>query len=491
MSAHELISGSREPSRQSLGGTTATAEAGFVRDSASWRDPAGCVFTHGGEVFRQVNRSFADDFRLFESSGLHDALVARGLMIPHETVAGPVFDASRSWRILRPEQLSLISYPYEWCFGQLRDAALATLDIQRHALEHGLTLRDASAFNIQPHGTRWRLIDSLSFKKYEPGQPWGAYRQFCQHFLAPLALAAKVDPALLGLFKNHIDGVDLSLAAKLLPWRTRLSLGLGLHVHAHARSLRKHASAQETPRQTGSGFRLSLKQFGRILDHLESTIRGIRLPGKTSTWSGYYDHMHNYSQESFASKHAIVSDFLRQLAPKTVWDLGANTGEFSRLAADTGARTVAWDFDHNCVEAAYAWTREAKHDGILPLVLDLTNPSPDLGWAHAERQSLVRRSQRANVDVVLMLGLIHHLAIGANVPLGHVSQFAAQLGRTLVIEFVSKADSQVRRLLAAREDVFSDYTREHFERAFAQHFEITGSVEIPGTERTLYLLTRK
>ncbi len=469
---------------------SARANCHLDRDTASWRDSAGCVFARDGEVFRQVNQTFADNYDLLNSSGLYEELVGAGLMLPHGEVAEPVFDAERAHRILRPEQIDFFSYPYEWCFGQLQDAALAMLKMQRIALQHGMTLRDASAFNVQPRLGKWALIDTLSFERYTPGSPWVAYRQFCQHFLGPLALMAKVDPALNRLSWSHIDGIDLNLAAKLLPWRTRLQLGLGLHLHAHARSLRIHASAGTSKVRSGN-WTLSQKRLAQMLDHLESTVAGLRLPKSRSTWSAYYESMLNYSEDSFSAKQAMVNDLLRELSPKVVWDLGANNGEFSRIAANLGAKTVAWDFDHNCVQAAYMATREANEERILPLVLDLTNPTPGLGWAHEERHSLVRRAKRANVDCVLMLGLIHHLAIGANVPLGHISRFAARLGKSLIVEFVPKEDSQVQRLLSAREDVFSDYSQAGFEAAFQQEFSISGCVQIPGMQRTLYLLERK
>ncbi|MDA7977383.1 MAG: hypothetical protein MPJ50_01280 [Pirellulales bacterium] len=469
--------------------TKEIADEPYHRDSASWRDPAGCVFSFGGKIFRQVNRSFAREYGLLHTTGLYEELLADGLMIPHEEVAEPIFDTSQAHRILYPEQLPFISYPYEWSFAQLQDAALATLRMQQKALKHGMTLRDASAFNVQPRRGTWALIDTLSFEQYKPGQPWIAYRQFCQHFLAPLALMAKVDPALCGLFRNQLDGIDLNLAAKLLPWRTQLGLGLGLHVHAHARFLRRFASAGQASQARGG--QLSNRQLKRMLEHLESTVAGLKMRRSRSTWSEYYDSMLNYSEAAFSAKHAIITDMLRELAPTTVWDLGANNGAFSRIAAEQGAHTIAWDLDHNCVQAAYEAGKQSGEQRILPLLLDLTNPSPDLGWAHQERHSLARRAARAKVDVVMMLGLIHHLSIGANVPLGHISRYAASLGETLIVEFVPKEDSQVRRLLSAREDVFAEYTRAGFEAAFKTDFMISGFVQIPETERSLYILKRK
>ena len=214
-----------------------------IRHPASFRDRSGFVFQHDGCILRQVNHCYRPHYDQLLASGLYDELVGANLIVPHNEASGDLSFDSQAYKVLRPAQLAFVSYLYEWSFSQLRDAALATLEIERRALAKGMTLKDASAYNIQLHEARPKLIDTLSFERYEEGRPWIAYRQFCQHFLAPLALMSRVDVRLGQLLRIHLDGIPLDLASRLLPWRSRFNLSLGLHIHAHARSQRRHAQA--------------------------------------------------------------------------------------------------------------------------------------------------------------------------------------------------------------------------------------------------------
>ncbi|HDR00266.1 MAG TPA: class I SAM-dependent methyltransferase [candidate division WOR-3 bacterium] len=450
---------------------------------ASFRDPSGFVFFRDGAVHRQVNHRYRAEYDRLMSSGLYAVLVKDRLLIPHEEADGPPADPKTCYKLLRPEPVTTISYPYEWCFSQLKDAALATLAVQERALEFGMSLKDASAYNIQFHRGRPIFIDTLSFEACPEGRPWVAYRQYCQHFLAPLALMAKRDIRLGRLAALYIDGVPLDLAAALLPGRTRWSFALGTHIHLHARSQRKHADR---------GRKVEPRRFSRnaligILRSLAGGTRGLNWrPGGTE-WAEYYDAT-NYSGEAFEHKRALVERLIAAAEPRTAWDLGANTGVFSRLASGRGIPTVAFDIDPAAVEKNYRDCRAAGEENLLPLVLDLTNPSPGLGWANEERASL---AERGPVDLVLALALIHHLAISNNLPLDKVAHRFARLGRRLIIEFVPKTDSQVRRLLATREDIFPGYTRAGFEAAFGLHYTVDQALPIAGTERTLYLMTAR
>ncbi|MFQ5495344.1 MAG: class I SAM-dependent methyltransferase [Phycisphaerae bacterium] len=413
------------------------------------------------------------------TSGLYDALVERSWLVAHEEVDAAAPCPETLYKLIQPTQIDPISYPYEWCFSQLKDAALLTLDIQAQSMAHGMSLKDASAFNVQFTGGRPVLIDTLSFETYEAGRPWVAYRQFCRHFLAPLALMAYRDAGMNRLLRVHIDGLPLDLAAKLLPLRCRLRFGLFTHLYLHARSQRRYAG-----RAVSSSGR-TVSEFGLrgLIDSLRSTVAGLRPPRSATEWGDYYDGT-NYTEEALAHKSRIVEGFLDRAEPQTVWDLGANDGTFSRLAARRAACTVAFDADTAAVEKGYAVCRAERIANLLPLVMDLTNPSPSLGWATSERDSLL---QRGPVDLVMALALIHHLAISNNVPLPHVAEFLSRLGRWAIVEFVPKSDSQVQRLLASREDIFPDYTRDGFERAFAARFTTEACEPITGSQRVVYL----
>lgn len=456
------------------------------REQASFRDPSGFLFYHEGKLYRQVNQVYQNHYDHLIESGFYDALVEQNLIIPHqevEAIDSPKPDSV--YKILKPEMVDFISYPYEWCFLQLRGAALTTLRLARLALDHGMILKDASAYNLQFHQGRWRLIDTLSFEVYQEGEPWVAYKQFCQHFLAPLALMAYRDLHLNLMSRIFIDGVPLDVASSLLPFRTKLRFGLLTHIHIHARTQKRYAD-KEISREQVRG-KISRNSLVGLLDSLRHSVKGLNARNDGTEWADYYQDT-NYSQEAFERKKAIVADLIDEVGPQRVWDLGANTGEFSRVASERGIYTVAFDVDPGAVSQNYIRVRKAHEKNLLPLVMDLTNPSPGLGWAHQERQSLM---DRGPVPLVLALALVHHLAISNNVPLVKLAGFFYEICDHLIIEFVPKSDSQVGRLLRSREDIFYNYTVQGFETAFDKYFETIERHAISDTERILYLLRAK
>ena len=455
------------------------------RIGASFRDPSGFIFIRDGVLYRQVNRAYQKAYDKLMSGGLYAGLTTKGLLIPHVEVDEPPADPDPSYKIIRPQVVPFISYPYEWSFTQLKDAALLTLAATRAALDQGMVLKDASAYNIQFLGGKPVLIDTLSFDLYKEGAPWEAYRQFCQHFLAPLALASLVDIRLIQLLRVYIDGIPLDLASALLPGRTKLGLaGLAVHIHLHARAQQQYSDKQVSQAQRVS---LSKAGFRNMLDALEKTILPLKWEPGGTEWGNYYN-ITNYSDDALKTKGEIVGRFVEKAAPRNAWDLGANNGLFSRELSRRGVETTASDIDPAAVEQDYLAVKANGEQHILPLVIDLTNPSPALGWAHHERESLL---ERGPVDLVMALALIHHLAISNNVPLPSIAQFFASAARWAIVEFVPKSDSQVKRLLATRKDIFDKYTEEGFEEAFAGYFTIAEKTPIPGSERTLYLFKRK
>ncbi|MGA2670029.1 MAG: SAM-dependent methyltransferase [Dehalococcoidia bacterium] len=449
---------------------------------ASFRDPSGFLFQQDGLIYRQVNLVYKDDYDHLTSSGLYQALVDDNLLIPHEEVSTEPPLPELAYKIIKPEMIPFISYPYEWCFSQLKDAALTTLKIQRRALDFGMSLRDSSAYNIQFKNGKPVFIDTLSFGRYCEGQPWVAYRQFCQHFLAPLALMSYKDIRLSQLLHVYIDGLPLDLASCLLPWRTHLRFSLLSHIHLHARSQEHFADKPINIRQ----YRVSRYASLGILNSLESIVKKLKWQPRGTEWADYYQDT-NYSPQAFEHKKTIVAGFLERVRPATVWDLGANVGIFSRLASDRGIPTVSFDVDPAAVEKNYLDCVARGDTNILPLVIDLTNPSPAIGWENKERMSL---KERGPADAVLALALVHHLAISNNVPLSRIAGFLSDISHWLIIEFVPKTDSQVQRLLATREDIFPNYTRQAFEQEFSRYFTVEDSSAMVESQRTLYLMRR-
>jgi hypothetical protein len=417
-------------------------------------------------------------------SGLYDELQEKQLLVRHVEVdatdAGP-----GAYRVLRPDPIPFVSYPYEWCFGQLKKAALTTLRIQRIALRHDMSLRDSSAFNVQFVGSRPLFIDTLSFERYVEGKPWVAYRQFCQHFLAPLFLMAGRDPRLSVLSGHWLDGIPLDVACACAPRRYRLRPGFFAHVYLHAKAQERYkeaASRNVAPRPLGRAAHMN------ILDSLRATIEGLSWdPGKTQ-WADYYAKT-NYSVEAMEQKRRFVSSVVDAARPARVVDLGANDGEFSAIAARAGGYAVAADMDHGAVELCFRRMSAEKNAAVLPLVVDLSSPSPAVGWLNAERASFLDRCS-GRTDLVLALALIHHLVIGNNVPLRSVMELFARTGAECIVEFVGKADSQVRRLLASRDDIFDGYSETGFEGALAGVFTVVRKAPIAGTHRVLYHIRR-
>ena len=450
--------------------------------SGSFRDPAGRVFSHEGVVLREVRWGYRDEYDELMSSGLYAKLVSQGLLVEHQELDDFAGGSDETFKVLKPEQIPFISYPYEWSFSQLQQAALTTLRIEQTALEFGMSLKDASAFNVQFLKGRAVFIDTLSFQKYREGEPWAAYKQFCQHFLSPLAIMNYKGIRTGSLSLTHLDGIPLEMASSLLPARSRLKPSVQIHIHLHSTMLKKFAgkpeSANNKKRHFGKKARLGL------LDNLLSTVSGFKWKSGNSIWRGYYEG-DSYSQEAFEDKVRSVKGFLERARAETVWDLGANTGVFSRLASEMGSTTIAFDSDPSVVDACFLAVQEDGDTTLLPLVMDLASPSPALGWANQERMGL---AQRGPADLVLALALIHHLAIANNVPMKMISEYFRSLGNWAIVEFVPKTDPKVILLLESRDDVFEDYTQERFELEFGSMFQIETKLPVRDSERVLYLL---
>lgn len=451
---------------------------------SSFRDPSGQVYRHEGELYRRVDPSYREHYDLLLSSGLYDELVEAGLLVAHEEAPPGTPCPGEAYKVLRPRRVPFVSYPYEWCFGQLQDAALLTLEVQRRALARGLWLKDASAFNVQFLAGRPLLIDTLSFERYPEGRPWPAYRQLCQHFLVPLALMARVDPRLGLLLRDFLDGIPLDLGSRLLPWGTRLRYSLLAHVHLHAASQRRYADRPVAP----GSVRLGRAALTGLIESLASAVRAQRWEPGGTEWADY-DGTASYAPAAAAAKERAVADLFEELDLEVLWDLGANDGAFSRVARRAAARrVVAIDGDPGAVERNYRRCRADGEEGILPLLVDLTNPTPGLGWASRERDGLLARGP---ADAALALALVHHLAIGSNVPLGRVADLLAEIAPVAVVEWVPKDDPMVARLLAGREDVFPGYTEAGFEAAFGRRFAVEARAPLEGSGRVLYRLRRR
>lgn len=449
-------------------------------NTASFRDPNGFIFQQDGDIYRYISPLYKEKFFSFTESGFYEELFQKNCLIHHELLTSDFPDDSL---IIKPKKISFISYPYEWSFSQLKDAALLTLNIFRTALEHNFILKDASAYNIQFLEGRPIFIDTLSFDNYIEGKPWIAYKQFCQHFLFPLAAASYIDIRMIQLLKVFIDGIPIEMAKNIFPYKAILNFGVDLHLIFHSLFLQKK---DWNNFQQVRNRKMSKQSLTGLIESLENTISKLKIKKQSSTWEKYYSEHH--SEEYRIAKKELVKEYLQTINENNIWDLGSNDGFFSRIAASLNKDVISFDSDPNCVENNYLRVKKNSEKNILPLLMDFTNPSSSIGWANSERRSL---SERGPADAILALALIHHLAIANNIPLEMISNFFASNCKWLIIEFVPKSDPKVKELLRFREDIFPNYDINNFEKSFLMNFEIIKKNNIGNTDRILYFLKKR
>lgn len=449
----------------------------MLRDEASFRDPDGFVFEQDGQLYRSLTREAAA--RLAAHAAFYREAVERRLLVPfatEERVAG--FET-----VIKPTRLPLVSYPHEWSFEQLKDAALNTLDINILALGHGLTLKDASAFNNQLLDGRMVFIDHTSFEETDGRLPWRPYSQFCRHFLNPLVVGAYRDMHVGAFFRMDIDGLPQQMANDLLPLRARLRPSVMMHMLAHNHYMRKASEFEgktEAAAVTSRGRQLDL------LKQMRAFIAGLKAARAASTWADYYEKT-NYVEATFAEKKDVVAGCFAGRNLGTIWDVGANDGTFSRLVAGAARRVLALDLDHNAVNANYAFNRKQGAPHVHALVYDVGNPTPALGFRNRERTTLETRSKP---DAIMALAVIHHLSLTNNIPLDQTALYFAERGPELLIEWVGRADSQVKRLLAQKNVPYDWYDEDNFRTAYTKHFTLVSRTPIAGTDRTVYHFRR-
>jgi len=457
-------------------------------DPRSFRDPSGHVFSRDGKIYRSIFRPGVKDFEAARDAGIYDKLVESGLLLPHDEVNfGDPVPEGTVYCLSHP-RLPMISYPWEWPFSMLKGAALIHLDAMEMLLPHGFWLRDASAFNVQNDGNRLRLIDTLSIGHRIAESPWVAYGQFCSHFLAPLAMAAYCDIRTLSMWRNYIDGYPLDLVTKMLPFWRRYRPGLFMHLALHAR-FQDAADRKEDIGKAKSAKKPKVNDRGLIglVRSLQRTVGSIKWKRSSRIWEEYGE-IRAYQAEDVSRKSEYVDRVVRRLKPNMVWDLGGNTGEFSLIAAHYGSFVVSIDGDPACTE--YLYQRVSGANGtkrILPLTMDLANPSPGLGWDGKERLSL---RDRGPADLVLALALIHHLVFSCCVPLSLIAEWFASLADHVLVEFIPPTDPMVQKLLRNRGDEHLPYNLKMFNLNFEKSFEFIDKTLLPNG-RTLFLCKRR
>ena len=445
---------------------------------ASFRDPAGFVFEYEKKFYRQVNQCYADHYESFKKSGLYDQLVKEKKLLPHIELEKNLTPSDECYKTLLPDQLGFISYPYEWCFEQWKDAALLTLELVRKSMERGMILKDASPFNIQFAGNKPVFIDTLSFEKYDETKPWIAYRQFTECFIAPLLLAKYHSPELLNIFSLYPQGIPLQLVAKLLPAKSVFNVNVFLHINLPGKV------AANSRKSSKENIRFTKRKLYNIIANLESFVQSVHVTSAVTIWNNYYEET-VLSNVYVEEKMKIVGQWLKETPGNSVLDIGTNTGLFAEAAAAAGKFTIAIDGDVSCIDRLYISCRKKEIKNLIPLCVDITNPSPALGWDNAERTSFL---SRANADITLALAVIHHLAIGKNIGFEQMAETFSKLSRYLIIEFIPKTDPKVILLLQEREDIFGQYSVTAFLKVFQKQFDVLNKIVVPGTGRIIFLM---
>jgi len=453
-------------------------------EKSSFRDPSGYVFYYNNAVYRTIENIYAPHYTCLMTSGLYLSLTEQRLLIPHKEIDIEISPPIKPYKIIAPENISCISYPYEWCFEQLKEAAVITLKCQLESLEHGMTLKDASSYNIQFYKGQAIFIDTLSFEKHTEGMAWKAYGQFCRHFLAPLLLMKYVSLDANALLKNYLDGIPLDFTSNLLPLKTKFNLSILSHIHWHASSQKRYQNIEKKIKHRA----LPTKHLKLFIRSLLNVVNSLSINNANeSTWSNYYMDT-NYTDISLESKKTIIERWGTSVNPKKVCDWGANNGYFSRIFSEKGIETIAIDNDPIAVNNNYTQVKESKNNYLLPLWADITNPSPAIGWATEERSTLLSRTK---ADLSMALALIHHLHITHHICFEQMAYLFQRQTQYLIIEFIPKTDTQVQKLLLNRPDIFDTYDIFHFEKAFKHFFELIDKENIYDSERILYFFKKK
>lgn len=460
-----------------------------LENAGSFRDPSGRVFEAGNEIYRTINPRAVEQYEFVKGTGLLDDLEKQGKIVSSvEIDKSALGDAAASaTTLLRHARIPYVSYPYEWSFSLLKSAALLHLDIQLAALERGVALSDATAYNVQFDGIKPVFIDILSFRKYEENQIWAGHRQFCEQFLNPLLLRSMFGVTHNDWFRGSLEGIDMVRFAKLIPFWKKLSPNVLSHVTLPAKMQSNAVTRTDEDIARAKKVTLPKQRFMHILKQLQHWVGALTPRDKDETTWQSYEQTHTYGNEEETAKQAFVAEFAEKVKPQIMWDFGCNSGEYSEVALNAGAeRVVGFDFDQGALEHAYGRARDKKLN-LLPLFQDCANPSPDQGWANEERRST---TTRGGADGLVALAFEHHLAIGKNVPLNRVVNWLVSHAPNGIVEFVQKDDTTIKRMLALREDIFDGYTQDAFEDALTSCARIVKSKVVSGEGRTLYWYDR-
>ena len=465
-------------------------------DGGSFKDPSGRVYrldeAGGSRVVRGLTGEAAATVESLLSEPFFQRLVDHGDVV--KTSVLPADDpaaarvAGMGWAAaVEHEAVEFVTWPYEWPFSMLKDAALLQLRLLDTSVRSGWMLKDATPFNIQWMGARPVFTDVPSFDPWTEGEYWRGYRQFCSTFLTPLMLTAHLGIPFQPLLRSRLDGIPPEEAAKYFYGLRRFKRGVLSHVWFPAKAERRMRRRGADEPGSDSKRKQPRTMLLALLDSLTRIVGRLSYGPAGSDWS-LYSETHSYDEEDFGRKQGFVERHVSARRPGLLWDLGANTGTFSRIAARHSGLVVAVDGDQDAVDLLYHNARGGAERNIVPLVMDLANLSPGQGWAGRERAAF---DKRRSPDMVLCLALVHHMRVAANVPLSLFVEWLRSLDAAIILEFVGRDDEMFRKLIENKTEHYPDYTSERFRYEVEKHFTVGDRLGLKGGKRELLLLEPK
>lgn len=464
--------------------------------SKTFRDPDARLYEFEQEMIRVVDRDFGDfliglmNSKSFQFLG--GRLIETNQINPLEE-AGALIDLPEDLEdkiLFKHRKISFPSYPYEWPAEMLHAAGVLTTDIVAAILKDGAGLKDATPFNVLFDGPNPIFIDLASFERRRSGDPfWLPEGQLLRNFMYPLLLSREFETPIKDILINHRDGVTLEYVYPLLSTFKKITPSIFKMITLPILA-EKIAGSKRDLHEVKSGKSPEMAEF--VLEHLFKRLQKqlIKLnpsDRKNSFWSGYMAHHLSYDDADFETKERIVRSVIEDVKPKTVLDVGCNTGNFSRIAAELGATVVAIDTDEKSVGRVW---REAHRDqlDILPLVVDLVNPTPATGWENRENDSFLTRADQ-KFDLTMMLAVVHHVMIDGGINVSEILRVARQMTtQVLLIEYVDPTDEMFKKLLRGREELYLDFNKDAFQAELQKLFSTVKEIKsLKGGMRILFL----
>ncbi len=468
-------------------------------NAGSFRDPVNQVYEitpkSGGKntrILRGLSKDALAIYRQLSSEAFFRKALGAGQIVQTELLAADDENAravmANGWAgVLEHESVPFVTYPYEWTFSMLKDAALLQLHLIEKSLENGWTLKDATPYNIQWMGSRPVFIDVASFQPWNEGEPWVGYRQFCSMFLTPLMLRAHLGINHLPILRSYIDGIPPTEANKYFTGTKRFKKGVLSHIIFPAKVENSIAKRErdDAPARQRTSHRQSKAMVLGLVQSLTRLVHKLSIEINHTDWS-QYDKTHSYQEADFDAKKAFVLKHTSTTQRECIWDIGCNTGTFSRVSGEYCSQVISVDGDHNAVEQLYLEEKKNADSNILPLVMNLANVSPGQGWAGSERQSF---DQRGKPNLVLCLALIHHMRLSANIPNVLFLKWLRSLEAEVILEFVNREDEMVMKLLTNKTEQYEDYNLDQFTMEAERLFTIKDRESLKGGKREIFYLT--